>query len=161
MKFDAIVVLSGTKDYGVFESRLGKAGELYKRGLSEIVLVSGVRTESSYVKKILAKYGVPSMAILEDSNPSDTFGNAFFTKLLFFIPKKWKRIAVVTSDYHKKRAQLVFSKIFGGTDNFKFFVSTVKLPLLVREEFILHEDLSFEASRIMFNNLHILPLKER
>lgn len=158
--FDAIIVLSGTKDHGIFEARLNKAAELYKKGLSNVILISGVMLGSAYAKDILLKQGIPPKAILEDQNPSDTFGNAFFTKLLFFIPKKWKKIAVVTSDFHINRAKFVFSKIFGETHALKFFASTEKLPSLIRDELLLHEGFSLEASRIMFNNLHILPLKE-
>ena len=43
----------------------------------------------------------------------DTVGDAYFTKVNLVVPRFWKKVLVVTSDYHVSRTQEIFSFIYG------------------------------------------------
>src|SRR5438445_3206780 len=112
MVYDVLIVLGGSNKHGILKSRLDKCAELFKKKVANSVVVTG-RGESKTMKEYLSKNGIPPESIFLENHSTDTFGNAFFSKLLFILPKKWTSIAAVTSEYHIKRAKFIFKKIFG------------------------------------------------
>lgn len=76
-------------------------------------------TEARAMKKYLEKSGWQSKIYIEEKS-LDTIGNAYFSKQI--IDKNgWRKILVITSDYHMKRTRWIFRKIFNKKYNIKFF----------------------------------------
>lgn len=60
--------------------------------------------------------------LIEDLS-KDTVGEAVFTKVNFAAPMSWKKIIVVTSNYHIKRAKEIFNFVYGSMYEISFFGS--------------------------------------
>ena len=111
----------------IFLSRLNKAIELYRRNLFRKIIVAGgltnkrlSLTEAEAMKRYLIRKGLPSADILKEESSSDTIGNAFFVKKKILQKKKWKRIIIITSDFHVERAKIIFRKVYGRNFFMKF-----------------------------------------
>ena len=59
--------------------------------------------------------GFPSDRIQVEATSYDTIGNAYFTKLLHVDPAGWRRLAVITSEFHMPRTRAIFEWVFGLT----------------------------------------------
>jgi hypothetical protein len=59
--------------------------------------------------------GVPAERIQVEATSYDTIGNAYFAKLLHVDPAGWRRLVVVTSEFHMARSRAIFEWIFGLT----------------------------------------------
>ena len=122
---DAIVVLGG--DVAIPNSprvtsqlngnRLIHAYRLYRAGKAPVILISGgnvfpqegLDPEAVYSRRLLEEFGVPSDAILLESDSRNTHENAVRTrKILGAIGID--QILLVTSGFHMKRAALTFEK---------------------------------------------------
>lgn len=68
--------------------------------------------ESTMLARHLVQRGVDPYRILKESASYDTVGNAYFTLTTHTIPAKWKRMAIVTSNFHMPRAKTLFTDIF-------------------------------------------------
>lgn len=77
------------------------------RGDSDIIIAHAMR---DYAVK---QRGVPAEAILCEPHARDTVGDAVFTKRNLALPKGWRRLLVVTSDYHAARTAEIFAFIYG------------------------------------------------
>lgn len=66
----------------------------------------------SEARYLMAK-GVPAAAIVEEKLSLDTIGNAWFLRLLHTAPRGWRRLHVVTSDFHLPRTRAIFDWVFG------------------------------------------------
>lgn len=135
--FDAIIILGG----GV-----GEKGELLSSTKERVdkllenknifgsipVILSGrygfrieykpVTAEAGAMKKYLQLAGWLSKIYLEEKS-LDTIGNAYFSKQI--IDKYgWRRLLVITSDYHIKRTRWIFRKIF----NKKYKINFLPAP---------------------------------
>ncbi|MHC8865774.1 YdcF family protein [Arenicellales bacterium IMCC57338] len=121
----AIVVLGG--DMGIPSpprvtgqlngNRLIHAYRLYQAGKAPVILISGgnvfpqksLEPEAVYSRRLLEEFGVPSAAILVESDSRNTHENAVRTrKILGAIGID--QILLVTSGFHMKRAVLSFEK---------------------------------------------------
>ncbi len=115
---DAIVVLGG----GVGESgeggqgyqeRVKKAVELYRAGHAERLVFSTGWTytfhEANLMRALAVSLGVPEAAIILEKKAGSTYENARFVRALAG-PRGWKRILLVSSPYHMRRALLTFRK---------------------------------------------------
>lgn len=47
----------------------------------------------------------------------DTIGNAFFSRVIHVQPRGWRRVLVITSDFHLERVQAAFTWVYGLTPN--------------------------------------------
>lgn len=109
---EAIIVISGGDTF----ARTQEAIQLYKDGWAPILVFSGAALDQSGPSnaKVMHKQaldaGVPSSVILLDENASDTTQNAVNSRKL--LPGA-KRLIVVTSPYHQRRAGLEFTHQFG------------------------------------------------
>ncbi|MCX5751423.1 MAG: YdcF family protein [Candidatus Saganbacteria bacterium] len=122
-KADAIVVLSGGEDERVFE-----AARLYKEGWAPWVVMCGTPllwkyNEADIMKEEAVYFGVPERVILLERKARSTYDNAEFVLPLL---KKWgfKKIILVTSPCHSRRAGLVFKKVC-SKDKIKVIVHAV------------------------------------
>lgn len=140
---EAIVVLGGSTKSQFFPrpgvdlseegDRVLYGAELYKQGLAPIIIVSGGRIawrgsgspESKDMAEILTQVGVPSRAIIEESNSYNTHDNAVNVKQILQ-SRGIKNILLVTSAMHMPRSLAIFKRqqiaaIAAPTD---FLVST-------------------------------------
>lgn len=162
MKFDVAIVLgyTGPSEKTILESRLEKCLELFRKKIVKDIIVAG-RHESKTMLEYLLAHKVPRKNIFVENHSTDTFGNAFFSMLLFILPKKWKNLAVVTSDFHENRTQFIFKRIFHGNYKLKFFMSKTKIDPLTLDTLVIREDLALAADELLLNNLHLILMKEQ
>lgn len=116
MAADAIVAVSG----GNTKARTAEAIALYKAGWGKYIIFSGAALDTtgpSNAQTMRAQAiaeGVPSQAIILDDLAQTTFQNAQRTA---DIAREYslKRIILVTSPYHQRRASLEFKTILGSS----------------------------------------------
>lgn len=125
--FDAYVVLGGGIIEGAPDS-LGKgalnnssltrsiaAFRLYQRQPKPIIFsggsILGRTAEAELAERFLTSLGVPAHDIIMETKSTDTYENAKFTKEIAD-GHNLKRIVLITSASHMKRAHLLFSKRF-------------------------------------------------
>lgn len=111
---DAIIAISG----GDTSARAEEAIKLYKQGWAPQLVLSGAALDKSGLSNAAAmqqqalRAGVPQSAIVLDEQAADTAGNAAGLKPIvdhYGI----KRVILVTSPYHQRRAGLEFARTLG------------------------------------------------
>lgn len=112
-KADTIVVVSG----GQTQSRAAKGIELYKEGYAPKIIFSGAALDdgpsNAFAMRDLAlSEGVPSKNILIDEKSQNTYENAVNSKTIID-ELQAKKIILVTSPYHQRRANQTFEKVLG------------------------------------------------
>ncbi|WP_300621969.1 YdcF family protein [uncultured Fusobacterium sp.] len=113
-RVDAIVVYSG--DSG---ERTVKGVELLKDGYAEKIIFSGgavydnVRM-ADLMEAHAIKLGVDPNKIIKDREAGTTYENALFTRDLLEA-NGYKKIILVTSNYHSRRSYLTTKKVFEGS----------------------------------------------
>jgi hypothetical protein len=60
----------------------------------------------------LLSKGFPAERILFEYASYDTIGNAFFARTIFCDPRGWKRLLVITSEFHMPRTEDIFRYVF-------------------------------------------------
>lgn len=112
---DAIIAISG----GDTKARTTEAISLYRKGWAPKLLFSGAAADKSgpsnalVMKQQAVSSGVPETSITIEDRSATTAENARNTSEL---AKKMnlRRVILVTSTYHQRRASIEFSKWFGG-----------------------------------------------
>lgn len=202
MRKDAIIVLSGrlTPDRkldGESKLRVQKGVELFMQGVSDCIVMNGgpglfteETKEGIYIPRgthpvqceVMRDYavslGIPRDRILMQDYSSDTVGEAYFVKEMFLFPMNLKNIIIVTSTYHRKRAEKIYKQVLGPDFSIEFVCVKTELDsnpeTLIREENSLKEFLrqfgklkpgdSVKIERILFNSHPLytkIPKKER
>ena len=175
MRKDAIVILSNklTPDRNLNEEsklRVEKGVELYKEGISSLIIMNGgpgLFTEetiegkcvprgthpvqSEVMRDYAVSLGVPNNKVLIQDFSSDTLGEAYFVKEMFLFPMHLRNITVVTSDYHIKRAEIVFHQILGPDYSTEFI--SVKTEFENDPDTIEREERSLNKFREHFGRL--------
>jgi uncharacterized SAM-binding protein YcdF (DUF218 family) len=113
-KADAIVVVSG----GQTQSRAAKGIELFKQGYAPKIVFSGAALDdgpsNAFAMRDLAlSEGVPAKNILIDEKSQNTYENAVNSKSILD-ELQAKKIILVTSPYHQRRANQTFEKVLGN-----------------------------------------------
>lgn len=72
-----------------------------------------VHEGTAYAEYLMDIWDVPATCILKESSSYDTIGNGFFSAMIHAVPAGWRRVAVVTSDFHMPRSRAIFEKIYG------------------------------------------------
>jgi len=105
-KADAIVVYGG----GVGVERLKHAVDLYKKGYSDKILLSGgvgsgtnPRSWAVRLKDQAIRMGVPAEAVWLDEKGESTYDNAVYA-VNMFRENGWKTGIIVSSPYHMRRS---------------------------------------------------------
>ena len=121
---DAIVVFaggvgeSGRAGVGVQE-RVSKAVSLFREGVAPRVIISSgfvfTLREAEMMKAIAIANGVPAEAIILEEQASNTYENVEFTNRLLR-QMQWRRIALVSSPYHMRRALMTWRKVAPDID---------------------------------------------
>lgn len=111
---DAIITVSG----GDTIARTSEAVALYQRGWAPLLIFSGAAADISgpsnarAMKRYAVENGVPEKAIVIEEFSQTTAENAVNTSI--FIKKQdLKRVIIVTSAYHQRRAELEFNVRLG------------------------------------------------
>jgi uncharacterized SAM-binding protein YcdF (DUF218 family)/glycosyltransferase involved in cell wall biosynthesis len=116
---DAIVVFAGGvgesgQAGGGVQERIAQAVTLYHQGVSaRIVISSGfvfATREAELMKGIAIASGVPADAILLEERAANTYENVVFTREIL-ARNGWRRIALVSSPYHMRRAVMTWRKM--------------------------------------------------
>lgn len=110
-KADVIVVLAGE----VTGERINYAVELYKKGYSKKLLLSGwsnskVADTAFTMRRIALEEGIPDSAILMETRSTSTYENAVFSSRIIQ-ENGFNSIILVTSTYHSKRSKYIFAKV--------------------------------------------------
>ena len=69
--------------------------------------------ESVASAQYLVEHGVEPSRILQDTWSVDTVGNVAFARLMLTQPRGWRRLLVITSEFHMPRTRALFDWIFG------------------------------------------------
>jgi len=127
--FDAILVPGGgVREGGELplwvKRRFDKVLEIY-RGEFILPLSAGtlhkpplldeqgfIRFESVAGANYLMRNGIAPDKILIETSSYDTIGNAFFSRVIHAEPRKFKKLLVVTSEFHMPRTESVFRWIY-------------------------------------------------
>ncbi|HYE87794.1 MAG TPA: ElyC/SanA/YdcF family protein [Vicinamibacterales bacterium] len=116
---DAIVVFAGGvgesgKAGGGFQERVSQAITLYKAGFAPRVIFSSgyvfTMHEAAVMKSVAVDNGVPEQAILLEERAATTFENVVYSNRIL-LNNGWKRILLVSSPYHMRRAMLTWRKV--------------------------------------------------
>jgi uncharacterized SAM-binding protein YcdF (DUF218 family) len=119
---DAIVVFAGGvgesgRAGGGFQERVTQAIDLYRAGHApRMVFSSGfvfTMREAEVMKAVAVAGGVPAEAILLEESASNTHDNVAFTKRILD-EHGWRRVLLVSSPYHMRRALLTWRKLAPG-----------------------------------------------
>jgi uncharacterized SAM-binding protein YcdF (DUF218 family) len=121
---EAIIVLgheSKRKLSSLCIKRLEKAIKLYSKKELPIIFSGGYSlknkrgegpSEAELMKNYAIKKGVSLSNILLEEKSRDTQGNAYFTKQILK-KKGWKKVLVITSDFHLLKTKFFFDFIYG------------------------------------------------
>ena len=112
---DAIVVLGGDN---FVADRAAHAAELYRAGLASQVVASGRLLRpyagiSEMTARDLESRGVPSASIVKFSHRAANTREEAEALAGLVANRGWKRVLVVTSNYHARRTRYIFGRIFG------------------------------------------------
>ncbi|MBU0758150.1 MAG: YdcF family protein [Nanoarchaeota archaeon] len=146
---DALIVPSGSMyKNGILpestKKRVEKAVDLYYDELDENTkiimstkwsfLIDGKKnrpphTEAYAMKEYALEYAEsisksskelePNILLEEESK--ETIGNAVYTKCIYLEPNDWKRVGVVTSEFHMPRVKQIFNRILGDEYTIRYF----------------------------------------
>ena len=109
-----IIIVIGDDDFAA--DRAKEAAALFRAGWAPQILASGrmLRPYASiadYMARDLQSEGVPPSAILRFSHRADDTRDEAEGLRVLAEQKGWKRILLVTSNYHTRRARYVFRKV--------------------------------------------------
>ncbi len=127
------------------KTRVEKAYHLLKEGYIDSLVLSGKcsygnpkLSEAELYFNYLTERGIPKEKLIIEKESRDTIGNAVYSKKIFLKKKlPQKKIVLITSDYHIKRALMIFTHIFGNEFSFVGISSKPfilhKISLMLRE----------------------------
>ncbi len=106
------------KPGAILKARLDKAIELYKKGIATTMILTGAAVENEFVEsEVMAtyciKHGVLPSDIFKESNARNTYENARMVRDIMK-EKNYEYAIVVTSSFHKMRAEKFFSRVVGN-----------------------------------------------
>jgi len=130
MVYDAIVVLGGgVRAGGELPTHAQRRLDLaLARELGEPIVILSAGTahrpatldrdgrliyESTAGARYLIERGIAPERIFCETTSYDTIGNAYFARVQILDPMGWRRLLVITSEFHMARSEAVFQWIFG------------------------------------------------
>lgn len=125
-------------------NRIEKAVKLFEQKYFFKIIVTGGhhmndpenKTEADMMKKFLLRWGVPNDAIIVEKRALDTIQNAIHTREICEM-RDFKKIAVITSEYHLPRALFCFKQLYNGGYHIEGFASPTPM---INREMIKHEE---------------------
>jgi uncharacterized SAM-binding protein YcdF (DUF218 family) len=115
---DVIVVLSGD-NYDA--ERATRAASLFKSGMAPRVVATGralrsYATTTDLMKRDLVEHGVPESAIVPFTHKADDTRDEAAAVSEFVRSHGWKKILLVTSNYHTRRSQYIYEHVLPASD---------------------------------------------
>lgn len=123
---DAIAVLAGTR-----MDRPLEAVDLYRRGLAPRIVLTRQTSERSFktlaqqgivlpadaeiTRDVLVRLGIPGEAIVVPSTVHDNTAQEAQTIRQLAMDNRWRRLIIVTSKYHVRRARFALRRELAGT----------------------------------------------
>jgi uncharacterized SAM-binding protein YcdF (DUF218 family) len=109
---DVIIVLSGDNYDAV---RASRAAALFRAGLAPHVVATGralrsYATTTDLMKHDLVEHGVPTAAIIPLTHHVDDTREEAIAVSEFVASHSWKKILLVTSNYHTRRAEYIYER---------------------------------------------------
>lgn len=109
---DVIIVLSGDNYDAV---RAARAAALFRAAMAPHVLATGrslrsYATTTDLMKRDLVDHGVPATAIIPLTHRADDTREEAVAVSEFVAAHGWKRILLVTSNYHTRRSQYIYER---------------------------------------------------
>ncbi|MEK6935023.1 MAG: YdcF family protein [Nanoarchaeota archaeon] len=148
-KYDAIIVLPYlTLPNGLpseeNQDRLDKAIELFKKGNIDFFIVCGKNdhnskqpiTHAKSMEDYAISKGIPESVILKEEKSVDTVGHPIFIKNEIIKQRNWKKLIVVSSDYHIQRVKKIFDFILGEDFSIDYISSKTNknTPEIIKKE---------------------------
>ena len=154
MSVDAIVVLGcwiaqGGKPSGASQRRVQGAIAAYRRGLAPWVVASGGKrwhgvAEADAFRAAMISEQVPADCVLTELSSMTTRQNAAYVAELFRA-RAWRRAALVTCDWHLRRAERCFTEM--GIECVPVAVESPEVSLWNRSLRALREHASYYLDR--------------
>jgi uncharacterized SAM-binding protein YcdF (DUF218 family) len=118
---DALLVL-GDDNYAA--DRAFHAAELYREGVAHVVVASGrmLRQNASIadlMERDLISFGVPAASIVKLTHRSENTREEAAEAARLIQARGWKRVQVVTSNYHARRARFIYGRVLPATVSFR------------------------------------------
>ncbi len=113
-KSDALIVLS---DDNFYADRATRAAELFREGKAPLVVASGRRLRpnagiAELMEHDLVERGVPKEKVLRFAHDADSTQEEAEALAKLAKTKKWRKVIVVTSNYHTRRARYIIRRVF-------------------------------------------------
>lgn len=110
---DVIIILSDDNYSG---DRAARAAELYRMGLAPRIVASGKMLRpyagiAELIQHDLESDGVPASAIVLFPHRADNTREEAEALRTLVAQRGWRRILVVTSNYHTRRSRLIFNRV--------------------------------------------------
>ena len=110
---DALLVL-GDDNYAA--DRAFHAAELYREGTAPVVVASGrmLRQNVSLADVMehdLESFGVPASSVVKLSHRAQNTREEAVEAARLIQARRWKRVVVVTSNYHARRARFIYGRV--------------------------------------------------
>lgn len=96
----------------------------------------GVKSISDRVKDyLISKFNLPEKNIISIPLSKDTVGDAFFSREFLFRENiNFKKIKIVTNQWHMNRTKIIFNYIFNNDPRLSFFEVISKKPKKINED---------------------------
>jgi uncharacterized SAM-binding protein YcdF (DUF218 family) len=110
---DAIIVLGDDNYDG---DRAAHAADLYRMGLAPLVVGSGRLLRpyagiAEMIERDLESHGVPAAAIVKFPHRAENTHEEAVALTGLIFSRGWKRVTIVTSNYHARRAEFIFERV--------------------------------------------------
>lgn len=169
MDYDVIIVLAGgIQDDGslpeTVRRRVLHAKNIYDQNLAPRIIMSGrwsryqeaiqpKTTEAQLMTQYAVELGLPLESILQENTSHSTIENAVHSKKRFFEPNSWKKIIVVTSDFHLPRTKRVFDTVLGREYLIRYEAASTNFHFIKRVKLFLREKIALALSTHIFKGL--------
>jgi uncharacterized SAM-binding protein YcdF (DUF218 family) len=110
---DVLIVLGDDNYAG---DRAFHAADLYREGIAPVVVASGrlLRKNASMTDLMehdLESFGVPATAIVKLTHRAENTREEAVEAARLIQSRGWKRVMIVTSNYHARRARFIFGRV--------------------------------------------------
>jgi uncharacterized SAM-binding protein YcdF (DUF218 family) len=113
-KADALIVVG---DDNFYADRATRGVQLFREGKAPVIVASGRRLRpnagiAELIEHDLVERGVPRDKIVRFAHDGDSTLEEAAALVKFAQEKKWRKVIVVTSNYHTRRARYIFRRVF-------------------------------------------------
>jgi uncharacterized SAM-binding protein YcdF (DUF218 family) len=111
---DALIVVG---DDNFYADRATRGVQLFREGKAPVIVASGRRLRpnagiAELIEHDLVERGVPKDKIVRFAHDGDSTLEEAAALLRFAKERKWRKVIVVTSNYHTRRARYIFRRVF-------------------------------------------------